>query len=97
VDTVHQGHYDGKPGLYHVNAVDTVTPWQIVGCVETIAERHFAALSDPPVALCQLPGICPEFLNHTVAKLLYKLLVEFTKSRAYRTTDNALVEGRTEQ
>jgi hypothetical protein len=33
-------------------------------------------------------------LNHTVAKLLNKLLVEFTKSRAYRTTDNALVEGK---
>ena len=36
-----------------------------------------------------------EFLNHTVVKLLNKLLVEeFTKSRAYRTTDNALVEGK---
>ena len=33
-----------------------------------------------------------EFLNHRVAKLLQKLLVgEFTKSRAHRTTDNALV------
>jgi hypothetical protein len=36
-----------------------------------------------------------EFLNHTVVKLLNKLLVEeFTKSRAYRSTDNALVEGK---
>jgi hypothetical protein len=35
-----------------------------------------------------------EFLNHRVAKMLEKLLVEFTKSRAYRTTDNALVEGK---
>ena len=35
-----------------------------------------------------------EFLNHTVARLLNKLLVEFTKSRPYRTTDNALVEGK---
>jgi hypothetical protein len=34
-----------------------------------------------------------EFLNHQVEKMLNKLLVEFTKSRAYRTTDNALVEG----
>ncbi|MGH8647915.1 MAG: integrase, partial [Burkholderiales bacterium] len=29
-----------------------------------------------------------------MAKLLNKLLVEFTKSRPYRTTDNALVEGK---
>ena len=35
-----------------------------------------------------------EFINRTVAKLLNKLLVEFTKSRAYRSTDNALVEGK---
>jgi hypothetical protein len=35
VDTVHQGHQDGKAGVYHINAVDTVTQWQVVGCVET--------------------------------------------------------------
>ena len=36
-----------------------------------------------------------EFLNYKVQKLLNKLLVpEFTKSRANRTTDNALVEGK---
>ena len=29
-----------------------------------------------------------------MARLLHKLLVEFTKSRPYRTTDNALVEGK---
>jgi hypothetical protein len=34
-----------------------------------------------------------EFLNHTVARLLNKLLIEFTKSRPCRTTGNALVEG----
>ena len=36
-----------------------------------------------------------EFLNYKVVDLLNKLLVEeFTKSRAYRTTDNAQVEGK---
>ena len=35
-----------------------------------------------------------EFLNHRVARLMNKLLIEFTRSRAYRTTDNALVEGK---
>ncbi len=36
-----------------------------------------------------------EFINKNVVNLLNKLLVgEFTKSRAYRTTDNALVEGK---
>ena len=101
VDTVHQGQQDGKPGVYHINAVDTVTQWQVVGCTETISERHLIAVLE--AMLHQFPfrilGFhCDngsEFLNHTVVKLLNKLLVEeFTKSRAYRTTDNALVEGK---
>lgn len=100
VDTVHQGHHDGKPGLYHINAVDTVTQWQVLGCVETISERHLipvlqAMLHQFPFRI--LGFHCDngsEFLNHRVAKLLNQLLVEFTKSRPYRTTDNALVEGK---
>jgi hypothetical protein len=100
VDTVHQGNLDGHPGLYHINAVDTVTQWQVVGCVETISERHLipvlqAMLHQFPFRI--LGFHCDngsEFLNYTVSKLLNKLLVEFTKSRPYRTTDNALVEGK---
>jgi transposase InsO family protein len=100
VDTVHQGTHDGEPGVYHINAVDTVTQWQIVGCVETICERDLIPVLE--AMLHQFPfrilGFhCDngsEFLNRQVAKLLNKLLVEFTKSRAYRTTDNALVEGK---
>jgi hypothetical protein len=101
VDTVHQGQHDGKPGVYHINAVDTVTQWQNVGCVETISERHLIPVLE--AILHQFPfrilGFhCDngsEYLNHTVVKLLNKLLVEeFTKSRAYRSTDNALVEGK---
>jgi hypothetical protein len=101
VDTIHQGQHDGQPGVYHINAVDTVTQWQVVGCSETISEQHLIPVLE--AMLHQFPfrilGFhCDngsEFLNHTVVKLLNKLLVEeFTKSRAYRTTDNALVEGK---
>lgn len=100
VDTVHQGDADGKHGIYHINAVDTVTQWEVVGATETISERHLVPVLE--AMLHQFPfrirGFhCDngsEFINHTVAKLLNKLLAEFTKSRAYRTTDNALVEGK---
>jgi len=87
--------------VYHLNAVDTVTQWQVVGCTETISEQHLIPVLE--AMLHQFPfrilGFhCDngsEFLNHTVVKLLNKLLVEeFTKSRAYRSTDNALVEGK---
>ena len=100
LDTVHQGNHDGKPGLHHINAVDTVTQWQVVGCVETISERHLVPVLEAILHQFRFRILgfhCDngsEFLNHTGAKLLNKLLVEFTKSRPYRTTDNALVEGK---
>src|SRR6185312_5004875 len=46
VDTVHQGHKDGKPGVFYINSVDTVTQWQNLGCVETISERHMLPVLD---------------------------------------------------
>jgi hypothetical protein len=100
VDTVHQGQHDGRPALFHLNAVDTVTQWEIVGCVETISERHLLPVLEAMLhqfPFCILGFHCDngsEFINRQVAALLNKLLVEFTKSRAYRTTDNALVEGK---
>jgi hypothetical protein len=86
--------------VFHINAVDTVTQWQVVGCVETISENHLVPVLES--MLHQFPfrilGFhCDngsEFINQKVAEMLNKLLAEFTKSRAYRTTDNALVEGK---
>ncbi len=101
VDTVHQGDTGSRKGIYHINAVDTVTQWQIVGCCETISEAHLLPVLE--AILHQFPFRIrgfhsdngSEFLNYKVEKLLNKLLVsEFTKSRANRTTDNALVEGK---
>lgn len=41
VDTVHQGDRgDGNKGVYHLNAVDTVTQWEVVGAVESISEAQ---------------------------------------------------------
>lgn len=40
VDTVHQGDWEGEKGVYHINAVDAVTQWEIVGCTPRISEQH---------------------------------------------------------
>ncbi len=40
VDTVHQGDLDGIKGVYHINAVDEVTQWQVVGSVAAITQTH---------------------------------------------------------
>ena len=100
VDTVHQGDQDGAKGVYHINAVDTVTQWQVVGCAEKISERYLLPVLEG--VLAQFPFAIrgfhadngSEYINHRVAKMLRKLHAEFTKSRACRSQDNALVEGK---
>jgi transposase InsO family protein len=100
VDTVHQGDWDGAKGVYHINAVDTMTQWQVVGCAGKISEQFLIPVLE--AILHQFPFRIlgfhadngSEFINHTVAKLLEKLRVEFTKSRACRSQDQALVEGK---
>jgi len=97
---VHQGRKDGQEGIFFVNSVDTITQWQNIGCVETISERHMlpvleAILHQYPFRILGFHSDNgSEFLNRRVAKMLNKLLAEFTKSRANRSTDNALIEGK---
>ena len=100
VDTVHQGDWGEEKGVYHINAVDTVTQWQVVGCVSKISEQFLLPVLE--AILHQFPFRIQgfhsdngsEFINHKVAQMLEKMLIEFTKSRANRSQDNALVEGK---
>jgi transposase InsO family protein len=100
IDTVHQGDWEGAKGVYHINAVDAVTQWQVVGCVGRISEQFLLPVLE--AMLHQFPFRIlgfhsdngSEYVNYEVAKLLKSLLIEFTKSRANRTQDNALVEGK---
>jgi hypothetical protein len=100
IDTVHQGDRDGQKGLYHINAVDEVTQWEIVAATAQISERWLIPVLEQ--LLEQFPFTIrgfhsdngSEFINYTVARLLDKLLIEQTKSRAHRTADNGLVESK---
>lgn len=100
IDTVHQGDQDGRKGLYHINAVDIVTQWQLVASCERISEAYLLPVigellaSFPFVVLGFHSDGGSEYLNHDVAKLLEKLRVEFTRSRPRHTNDNALVESK---
>jgi hypothetical protein len=40
IDSVHQGDLDGAKGLYHINAVNCVTQWEVTATVQTISEAH---------------------------------------------------------
>jgi transposase InsO family protein len=100
VDTVHQGDLDGVKGVYHINAVDEVTQFEIVCSVEKISERYLIPVLED--LLEQFPFIIlafhadngSEYINKYVVKLLNKLLIELTKSRARHCNDNALVESK---
>jgi hypothetical protein len=98
IDTVHQGDQDGIKGVYHINAVDIVTQWQLAACLERISEAYLL-----PVIALLLDGFPfeilgfhsdggSEYINHDIARLLDKLRIEFTRSRPRQTNDNALAE-----
>lgn len=101
VDTVHQGDQEGSKGskgLYHINAVDEVTQWQIVAATPRISEAWLepvlqALLEQFPFRIVGFHSDNgSEFINTTVARLLDKLLIEQTKSRPRHSNDNGLVE-----
>lgn len=100
IDTVHQGDLDGKKGLYHINAVDEVTQFEVVISVEKISELYLIPALESLLAAFPFKIINfhsdngGEFVNYTVARLLKKLLIEFTKSRSRHSNDNALAEGK---
>lgn len=98
VDTVHQGDLEGTKGVYHINAVDEITQWQVVGATPLISEAYLIPVLE--AMLEQFPFRIrgfhsdngSEFINHTVSKLLNKLLIEQTKSRPRHSNDNGLAE-----
>ncbi len=102
LDTVHQGDQPGggaaAKGVYHINAVDEVLQWQVVGSTPRISEAYLKPVLED--MLRQFPFRIKgfhtdngsEFINRTVAELLNKLLIEQTKSRPRQSGDNGLVE-----
>ena len=98
IDSVHQGDLDGVKGLYHINAVDCVTQWQVVARVQAISEAYLLPVIG--AMLEQFPFVIlgfhadngSEYVNHRVAELLEKLRIEFTRSRPRRSNDNGLAE-----
>ena len=98
IDSVHQGDFDGLKGVYHINAVDCVTQFELVATCERISEAYLlpaleSLIEDFPFAVLGFHADNgSEYINHTVAKLLEKLRVEFTKSRPRVSNDNGLAE-----
>lgn len=100
VDTVHQGDFNGKKGVYHINIVDEITQYELIGTVEQITERYLKPIV---IELLKLfPFVMFEFhadngseyINGYTVKLLNKIHIELSKSRSRHSNDNALVESK---
>lgn len=98
IDTVHQGDLDKRKGVYHINAIDEVTQYQVVCSVEAISEQYLIPVLETLLQAFpfKIKGFHSdngsEYVNQRVARLLIKLHVEFTKSRSRHSNDNALAE-----
>ncbi len=98
IDSVHQGDRDGIKGVYHINAVDCVTQWEVVASVQRLSEAYLLPVIEQMLA--QFPFEIlgfhadngSEYVNHQVAQMLDKLRIEFTRSRPRRSNDNGLAE-----
>lgn len=100
IDTLHQGDQDGVKGVYHINAVDEVTQWQVAGAASFISEAWLLPVLR--AILVQFPFRVggfhsdngSEFIHHRVAGLLNKLLIEQTKSRPRHSNESGLVKAK---
>ena len=100
IDSVHQGDRLKTKGVYHINSIDEVTQFELIGAVSAPTEEHMLPLLE------QLINAYPfkilgfhadngsEFINQHVVALLNKLLIKLTKSRPRHSNDNALIESK---
>lgn len=100
VDTVHQGDLDSCKGVYHINAVDEVTQFEVVCTVEKISEMFLIPVLEEMLNRFPFKIINfhsdngSEYINHIVVELLNSLYITLTKSRARHSNDNALAESK---
>lgn len=100
VDSVHQGDFGGEKGVYHVNIVDEVTQWEVIGCLPAITDEFMIPLLEKMIE--QFPFVIEnfhtdngsEYINRQVASMLARLLINQTKSRPRHSNDNGLAESK---
>jgi len=100
VDSVHQGDFEGEKGVYHINSIDEVTQWEIIGATERISEKYLlpvlkSIINSYPFKIIEFHADNgSEYINHRVVGMLNRLLIRLTKSRPRRSNDNAQVESK---
>ncbi|VAW50047.1 Integrase, catalytic region [hydrothermal vent metagenome] len=78
IDTVHQGDQDKVKGVYHINAVDEVTQFEIVCSVEKISEQYLMPALEEML----------KSLPHVERYLKSEITLEILDERAMEISDN---------
>lgn len=98
---MHQEDFNGVNEVYHINIVDEVTQWEIVGCVKVISEKFLIPLLENLINQFPFKIInfhsdnSSEYINYQIKDMLNYLLIKQTKSRSGKTTNNnTLIEGK---
>jgi transposase InsO family protein len=77
-----------------------VTQWEAVGCTPRINGENLQPVLEAVLHQFPFPILGfhvdngSEYINYTIGEMMKAMMVEFTKSRACRSQDNALVEGK---
>ena len=94
------GDRDGEKGICHISAVDAVTQWEAVGCAPRINAENLTPVLEAILHQFPFPILGAhfdngsEYINYSMEEMMKAMMSEFTKSRACRSQDNALVEGK---
>ena len=91
---------EGKNGIYHINAVDITTQFEIVFAVPRITDEFMIPVIEMIIKTYPFKIFAfhsdngSEYINYVIAEMLNRLLVRQTKSRPRHSNDNALVESK---
>lgn len=84
--------------MYHINTIDKLIQWKVIGAVEKITEEYLLALLEKMIDSYPYRIINfhadngSEYISQEVAEKLTHLLIKLTKARTRHVNDNALVE-----
>lgn len=98
VDSVHQGDCNNEKGVYHINAVDEVTQWEVPLAVENLQEASVEPALDDAFVLFPFniknfhSDNGGEYINEIVHEFLNRWHAKQTKSRPRHSNDNGLAE-----
>ncbi|ABM58272.1 integrase, catalytic region [Verminephrobacter eiseniae EF01-2] len=84
IDSVHQGDLDGTKGVYHINAVDIVTQWEVLACCERISQAYLLPALEALIE--QFPFVILGLHSDNGSEYINKVVAESKNASVVRKT-----------